>query len=190
MFLILYTNTNMELIFENAKSKKGGSGLTGASKGGNAPGLTGAGSTTGAGKKYDGKQLGQIARHHTALYGGGWFGDFCDGFKQGFTGVMNTALLLMDMIPGVNTFTAPLHMANNLLGGKKPRKPRGGAVHDPVAVAQGKEAFDKLVKENVKAPIVGGGRSTIVKNIMAKKGLSLMEASKYVKSNNLYKSKK
>ena len=179
----------MELIFENIKNKKGGSsaGLTAAGHGGSSPGLTAAG-LTGAGKKINGRQLGQLARHQTRLHGAGWFGDFVDGFKQGFTGVMNTALPLMDLIPGAQTVTAPLHMVNNLMGGKKPRKTRGGAVPDPIAVEQGKEAFEKLVKE--KASTGGNSpnkRSQIDKDVMASKGLSLTEASSFVKKHNLYK---
>ena len=213
----------MELIFENlqkggshtgaGRRGRGASGLTGAGetgagetgagrrRGGGPSGLTGAGrrrgggpsGLTGAGKKLSGHQLGQIASHHTKLYGAGWFGDFVDGFKDGFnavkdgfTGVMKTALPILDIVPGMGAITAPLKIVNGILGGKKPRR-RGGA--DELAQEQGKEAFNELLnKENHKT---GGKRpnkrTEIVKRVMAKKGLSLMEASSYDKTHNLYK---
>jgi hypothetical protein len=173
-----------------ASLSAGRGGVTGASL--SAGSETGAG-MTGAGKRYNGVQLGKIARHHTHLYGGGWFGDFCDGFKQGFTGVMNVALPVLDIIPGMSAVTKPLKMVSGIMGGKKPRRVRGGT--DALAEEQGKEAFEKLFKEsNAKKAQVGGrkpaGNKTrieIVKGIMAKKKLSLMEASSYVKTHNLYK---
>ena len=192
------------MIFENVKnSKKGGAlagaslsagrgGVTGTSLSAGRGGVTGAG-MTGAGKMYSGKQIGQVVRHHTRLHGAGWFGDFCDGFKQGVTGVMNVALPVLDIIPGMSAVTKPLKMVSGIMGGKKPRRVRGGT--DALAEEQGKEAFEKLYKEsNAKKAPVGGrkpaGNKTrieIVKGIMAKKKLSLTEASSYVKTHNLYK---
>jgi hypothetical protein len=211
----------MELIFENVK--KGGAytgagapGLTGAgrSKGAGAPGLTGAGHSTGAGnstgaghstgagapgltgagKKYSGRAMGQLARHHTKLYGAGWFGDFVDGFKDGFnsfkdgfTGVVNTVLPIADLVPGMSAVTAPLKMVNNALGGSKPRRTRGG---NKKAVADGKEAFKELMEENSKSAPVGGKkplktRIELVKDIMKREKLSLTDASSYVKTHEL-----
>ena len=178
----------MELIFENVKNKKGGA-LTGASSTGAGHGgaLTGA-SSTGAGKKLNARQLGGLVRQHSRIHGAGWFGDFVDGFKQGFTGVMNTALPLMDLVPGMSAVTAPLKVVNGVLGGKKPRRVRGGNAE---AKKEGEKAFDELLVGNSKT---GGkkpnARAEIVKKVMAKKGLSLSEASKYVKANNLYKKQK
>jgi hypothetical protein len=94
----------MELIFENLQKggsqtgagKRGGgqSGLTGAgSRGGGPSGLTAAG-LTGASKKLSGRQMGQLASHHTKIHGAGWFGDFVDGFKDGFDSVSYTHLTL------------------------------------------------------------------------------------------------
>ena len=203
MFIILYKQyTQMELIFENAKKggalagagsagltgagRKRGSGLTGASS----AGLTGAGSAgmTGAGKKYDGRAMGRLARHHTRLYGAGWFDDFVGGFKDAFTGIMDVALPIADMIPGVGAITTPLKIANRILGGSKSRRVRGG---NDDAKKEGELAFKEMFdeKEKTSAPVGGrkpNKRAEIVKKVMAKKGLSLPEASKYVKAHNLY----
>jgi len=54
---------------------------------------------------------------------------------------------------------------------------------------QQEKAKEELKEQGVVAEGAGkknNKRAQIVKNIMAKKGLSMIEASKYVKSNNLY----
>ena len=192
----------MELIFENAKkggaeSGAGGPGLTGAGRrrGAGGPGSTGAGiagagvpGLTGAGKKLNGRALGRIARQHTKLYGAGWFGDFVDGFKDAFTGVMNVALPIADLIPGVGAITTPLKIANRLLGGSKSRRVRGG---NDDAKKEGELAFKEMLDEKEKKSAPVGGRKPLktrielVKSIMKKQGLSLTEASSYVKKHEL-----
>jgi hypothetical protein len=66
----------------------------------------------------------------------------------------------------------------------KKAKKEGGNLERPIGGAKVKV---KLIKKPVVDTVVGVKRSDIVKKVMKDKGLSMIEASKYVKSNGLYK---
>jgi hypothetical protein len=64
-------------------------------------------------------------------------------------------------------------------------------VKNPIVQQVGKELLKEGVKQGVKALASGAGgrsaRAEIVKKVMKEKGLSMIEASKYVKAHGLYK---
>jgi hypothetical protein len=70
----------------------------------------------------------------------------------------------------------------------------GGAMNQAQLARLPPKNIDKVVEKNQMQGIIGGGmsggvkkRAELVKKIMAEKGLSMINASKYVKEKGLYK---
>jgi hypothetical protein len=68
-------------------------------------------------------------------------------------------------------------------------------IKDYIGLGKGRDIPQKVVEHSVMKPVIGGGKSggdgrkkraEIVKRVMKEKKLSMINASKYVKENNLY----
>jgi hypothetical protein len=66
------------------------------------------------------------------------------------------------------------------------KKGKEGYEHLKKAYNSGQDAYNELRAKGDTGRKVGGSRTAIVKDVMAKQGLSMIEASKYVKQHNLY----
>jgi hypothetical protein len=152
-------------------------------------------------REYTGQQLGEILHDHVNRHGGGFFSDFWDGFKKGFSGVMNVAKPVLSLIPH-----PAAQSASKVLGavgfGKRGRKKKAGACTAGAMTAGAtKGAGDDVggactAGALTGAAMTGSGkgkgkgntkRIEIVKKIMKQKKMSMIQASKYVKEHGLYK---
>ena len=140
-------------------------------------------------REYTGQELGEILHDHVNRHGGGFFSDFWDGFKKGFSGVMNVAKPVLSLIPH-----PAAQSASKVLGavgfGKRGRK-KGGAMTAGAMTAGSDDVGGALTgsggltaagkrKGNTK-------RIELVRKLMQQKKMSMIEASKYIKQHNLYK---
>lgn len=143
-----------------------------------------------------GKALGE---HIHGLHGAGFF----DDFKKGFMSVVRPVAGIASMLPG------PIGMAgkvaSSLMGGGNVSGPGyeavSGGVRTGAYEGKGKLLIQHLPHGEGEEMVVGKGKKTrrpagpddgrrkraeVVKRVMAEKGLSMIEASKYVKAHGLY----
>ena len=178
----------MELVFENVKQtprQKGGAHTgAGANTGGNAGALKGRRTNM---PSYTAGELADIVTHHMHVHGAGFFGDMWDGIKSGFNTVASIAQPILSIIPhpGAQMASQALGVTQGLLGhGKRARRTGGdgltGAGPSGLTGAgpSGLTGAGKKKKSRIE----------IVNTVMKKQGLSMIEASKYVKANDLWKS--
>jgi hypothetical protein len=110
-----------------------------------------------------------LGNYATKRRGKGFWKDFGQGLKQGFktsTGIIAKAapvasLLMPEFAPEIGAVGAISGVANSALGGRRKQLPRSGKKRETA-------------------------RGLIVGDVMRKYGMSLPEASHYVKANNLY----
>jgi|694.fasta_scaffold66252_2 hypothetical protein len=96
------------------------------------------------------------------LNGGSFWKDFKRGFKKGFTSVTKPAASIMSVIPAFQAPAMVLHGVNKVVDGLgKPRKAK-------------RQQTDAMKRRTQK-----------VKEIMKAQGLSMIEASKYIKDKNI-----
>lgn len=152
------------------------------------------------GKKFTKRETEKLEKMKSEglMEGAGWWDDFTSGVKKGFMSVVgpvaSIAKPILGMIPHPGAQAASMGL--NILGlGKKPRKMKGGAT---VTTVETVKSTPKMVQTKVvpKAQMPGSTmsgmgkgkskRAEIVKKIMKEKNMSMIEASKYVKANNLY----
>ena len=120
-----------------------------------------------------------VERHHK-LDGAGFWKDFGTGFKSGFKGANKVASKILPIASIFQPELAPLAAAsiaaNKAMGGRRKKCVGGASELYPPAVMRGG------------AKKTGGAktaRGALIKQIMAKHGCSLGEASKYIKQNQL-----
>ena len=143
------------------------------------------------------KRLKQSQVRDHMLSGGGFWGDVWDGIKSGAKAVGNfirpvvapvgNALGSMVGLPMAGTFA---DQGLKLAGlGKGRRMMRGGDAGVPDRIGYGMSGGDAGVPDRIgygKAKKAPSARNVIVKKVMAEKGLSMIEASKFVKQHGLY----
>jgi hypothetical protein len=133
------------------------------------------------------------------LQGAGWWDDFTSGVKKGFMSVVgpvaSIAKPILSVIPDPRAQAASVGLS--VLGLGKNKKAMKGGMKSASAVETVKST-PKMVQSKVvpKAQMPGSSmsgfgkpkskRAEIVKKIMKEKNMSMIEASKYVKQNNLY----
>jgi hypothetical protein len=95
------------------------------------------------------------------INGSGFWKDFKKGFKKGFTTITKPAANIMSVIPGFQAPAAVLHGVNKLVDGAgKPKKKRTQS--------------DKMKRRTAK-----------IKEIMKTNNMSMVEASKHIKENEI-----
>lgn len=183
--------------------------------------------TKGYGKKKpsEAHMMGQhLSKHIHELHGAGFWSDFGDGFKQGFTGTLDVLKPATALIPGFNQVMdtgrsvvgwghseeqrAMEQMGKKRVGRSRNKSDvpllsgningnRGGGMCGG-ANTGAYEGHGNLMEGGMlgqdghgmrKKRMVGAGvsaRASLVKKVMAEKGLNMIQASKYVKENNLY----
>ena len=171
-------------------------------------------------KPSEAHMMGQhLSKHIHELHGAGFWSDFGQGFKQGFTGTLDALKPATSFIPGFNQVMdtgrsvvgwgkseeqrATEQMSKKRLGRSRNKSDipllsgnvdgvRGGANTGAY------EGHGKLMEGGMlgqdghgmrKKRMVGAGvsaRASLVKKVMAEKGLNMIQASKFVKEHNLY----
>lgn len=114
------------------------------------------------------------------LVGSGFFSDFASGFKKGFSSVVSPALKVASMLPIPEAQVAAA--VGNAVGlGKK--MPEGFEARHGKGkhCGEGKKKAPKKRQASAKMK----KRGALVSKLMKKEGMSLGQASKYIKENNL-----
>jgi len=153
-----------------------------------------------------------LSNHIHDLHGAGFWSDFGDGFKKGFSSIMSPVLSIGSMLPG------QLGMASRLGSAGMSALGMGHSEEQRAAEQMGKKKLGRsrnngppLLAGNVDGVVSGGytsgqyeghghcdapkrmvgagvrARAEIVKKVMKEHGCSMIEASKYVKAHGLYK---
>lgn len=152
-------------------------------------------------REYTAQELADIVHDHCERHGGGFFGDFWDGLKKGFSGVMNVAKPILSMIPhpaaqavskGMDAFglgkpKRGRKKAGALTGAGEEDEKDGGACTG--AALTGAASTGAALTGAAKKKRGGGSakRIEIVKKVMKQRGCGMIEASKHVKEKGLYK---
>ena len=153
-------------------------------------------------KAYEGDAVGMgkaLGDHIHSLHGKGFF----DDFKKGFMSVIRPVAGIASMLPGPVGMAGKV--ASSLMGGGNVSGPGYEAVSGGVRTGRyegkGKLLIQHLPHGEGEEMVVGKGKKTrrpagpddgrrkraeVVKRVMADKGLSMIEASKYVKAHGLY----
>jgi hypothetical protein len=98
------------------------------------------------------------------INGGGFWKDFKRGFKKGFTAVTKPAASIMSVVPGFQAPAAVLHGVNKLVDGAGKQK----------RSKTKRPQTDKMKRRTEK-----------VKEIMKSENMSMTQASKYIKDNEI-----
>jgi hypothetical protein len=164
--------------------------------------------SSGTKPSYSAQELADVLGEHVKLHGAGFFGDFWNGFKK----VMSVAKPVLSAIPhpaaqGASGVLGALGMGK--VKKAKATKKKGGAMSAGAETAGamsagaktgGAETAGAMSAGAMSAGAKTGGskktggaikpssdRKALIKEVMSKKGLSMIEASKHIKANNLYK---
>ena len=130
--------------------------------------------------KSEAREMGRrLGVHVHKLHGAG----FWDDFKQGFSSAASAVAPLVGLIP---------HPAAQI-GSKVLEGIGSGMPHMERAIGSGRERDDRALTGLGKCKRAPAGpndgrrkRAEVVKKVMAERGLSMIEASKFVKAHNLY----
>jgi hypothetical protein len=168
-------------------------------------------------KPSEAHMMGQhLSKHIHELHGAGFWSDFGDGFKKGFTGTLDVLKPATALIPGFNQTmdtvrgVAGMGVSEEQRASEIMSKKRVGRTHNNGGgrmVGCGDtgayEGHGKLMEGGMLGKpghgtlrtggrvkrMVGAGvkaRADLVRKVMADKGLKMIEASKYVKEHGLY----
>ena len=156
------------------------------------------------------QELADMLHHHVQMHGSGFFSDFWDGFKKGFKGVMSVAKPILGVIPhpaaqGASGVLGALGLGKTGGAVVEPKEEDGGAVTGGGKVTAGSKkkgtggvtGGGKVTagsKKKGKGGVTGGSsdiipssdRKALIKEVMEKYKMTMINASKYVKEHNLY----
>jgi len=174
------------------------------------------GSLDGSGRaRTEAHRMGEaLSKHIHDLHGAGFWSDFGNGFKKGFTGTLDfLSPAIEKAVPGFSKHyetgkkilgfgASESQRAATMLGMKKKGRSRNngpallsgnvdgvfsGGSHDSDSECEGGANTGAYEGHG---SMVGGrkpnARAAIVKKVMAEKGMKMIEASKYVKEHGLY----
>ena len=116
--------------------------------------------------------------HYKRQVGGGFWGDFKDGFKKGFKGVAKVAAPALGVASIFQPELAPLAMgvglANKAMGGRHNRR-YGGESSGGMTVHRAKSVGHAKNQ----------ARGALIRQLMREKGMTLGQASSYIKQHNI-----